>query len=59
LRHYDTSRKEEVSSSDVIFSNLPNPSSHTMPCGFTQPLKEMSTRNRKEKCFWGVEPAGA
>jgi hypothetical protein len=27
------------------FFNLPNPSSHTMALGSTQPLTEMSTRN--------------
>jgi hypothetical protein len=27
------------------FSNLPNPSGHTMALGSTQPLTEMSTRN--------------
>jgi hypothetical protein len=30
------------------FFNLPNPSSHTMVLGFTQPLTEMSTRTRVE-----------
>jgi hypothetical protein len=29
----------------VDFFNLPNPSSHTMTLGSTQPLTEMSTRN--------------
>jgi hypothetical protein len=29
----------------VDFSNLPNPSSHTIALGSTQPLTEMSTRN--------------
>jgi hypothetical protein len=28
-----------------VFFNLPNPSSHTMVLGSTQPLTEMSTRN--------------
>jgi hypothetical protein len=28
-----------------IFFNLPNPSSHTMALGSTQPLAKMSTRN--------------
>jgi hypothetical protein len=32
-----------------IFSKLPNPSSHTMALGSTQPLTEMSTRNLKKK----------
>jgi hypothetical protein len=30
---------------EVDFFNLPNPSSHTMALGSTQPLTEMSTRN--------------
>jgi hypothetical protein len=30
---------------EVDFLNLPNPSSHTMALGSTQPLTEMSTRN--------------
>jgi hypothetical protein len=30
------------------FFNLPNPSSHTMALGTTQPLREMSTRNLPE-----------
>jgi hypothetical protein len=30
---------------EVDFFNLPNPSSHTMALGLTQPLTEMSTRN--------------
>jgi hypothetical protein len=29
----------------IGFFNLPNPSSHTMALGWTQPLTEMSTRN--------------
>jgi hypothetical protein len=29
----------------IRFFNLPNPSSHTMALGSTQPLTEMSTRN--------------
>jgi hypothetical protein len=29
----------------IFFFNLPNPSSHTMALGSTQPLTEMSTRN--------------
>jgi hypothetical protein len=32
-----------------IFSNLPNPSGHTMALGSTQPLTEMSTRSLKKK----------
>jgi hypothetical protein len=30
---------------EVDFLNLPNPSSHTMALGLTQPLTQMSTRN--------------
>jgi hypothetical protein len=30
---------------EVEFFNLPNPSSHTMALGSTQPLTKMSTRN--------------
>jgi hypothetical protein len=30
---------------DVDFFNVPNPSSHTMTLGSTQPATEMSTRN--------------
>jgi hypothetical protein len=30
---------------EVDFFNLPNPSSHTMALGSTQPLREMNTRN--------------
>jgi hypothetical protein len=30
---------------EVDFFNLPNPSSHTMALGLTQPLTEMSTMN--------------
>jgi hypothetical protein len=30
-----------------FFLNLPNPSGRTRPWGFTQPLKEMSSRNRE------------
>jgi hypothetical protein len=37
-----------------FFSNLPNPSGHTMALGLTQPLTEMSTRNlKKKKKTWG------
>jgi hypothetical protein len=32
---------------EVNFFNLPNPSGHTSSLEFTQPLTEMSTRNRK------------
>jgi hypothetical protein len=34
------------------FFNLPNPSGHTKALGFTQPLTEMSTRNRKIIFLW-------
>jgi hypothetical protein len=34
---------------EVDFLNLPNPSSHTMALGLTQPLTKMSTRN----FLWG------
>jgi hypothetical protein len=34
-----------LSSDEVDFLNLPNPSSHTMALGSTQPLTEMNTRN--------------
>jgi hypothetical protein len=33
---------------EVDFFNLPNPSSHTMALGSTQPLTKMSTRNLPE-----------
>jgi hypothetical protein len=46
LRHYATSQKVVGSIPDVIwFFNWPNPYSHTMALGSTQPLTEMSTRN--------------
>jgi hypothetical protein len=46
LRHYATSQKVAgLSHNEVDFFNLPNPSSHTMALGSTQPLTEMSTRN--------------
>jgi hypothetical protein len=32
-----------------IFSNLPNPSDHTMALGSTQPVMEMNTRDLKKK----------
>jgi hypothetical protein len=32
-------------SDEVEFFNSPNPSSRNMTLGYTQPLKEMSTRN--------------
>jgi hypothetical protein len=34
-----------MSPDEVDFFNLPNPSSHTLALGSTQPLTEMSTRN--------------
>jgi hypothetical protein len=44
--YYAISRKVAGSIPDVIgFFNSPNPSSHTMALGSTQPLSEMSTRN--------------
>jgi hypothetical protein len=39
------------------FSNLPNPSGRTMALGSTQPLTEMSTRNRKKKSGGKGRPA--
>jgi hypothetical protein len=47
LRHYAASRKVAGSNPDEVigFLNWPNPSSHTMARGSTQPLTEMSTRN--------------
>jgi hypothetical protein len=46
LRRYTTSRKVAGSSpNEVDIYNLPNPSSHTMALGSTQPLTEISTRN--------------
>jgi hypothetical protein len=40
--------------SSINFFILLNPSSFTIALGFTQPLTELSAKNRK-KCFWGVE----
>jgi hypothetical protein len=37
----------------IEFFNLPNPYSRTMALEFTQPLREMGTRNRKKKKFLG------
>jgi hypothetical protein len=49
LRYYATSRKVAgLSPDEVDFFNLPNPSTHTVALGSTQPLTEMSTRN-----LWG------
>jgi hypothetical protein len=46
MRHYATSWKVVGSSpNDVDYFNVPNPSSHTMALGLTQPVTEMSTRN--------------
>jgi hypothetical protein len=47
LRHYATNRKVAGSIPDEViwFFNWPNPSSHTMALGSTQPLTEMSMRN--------------
>jgi hypothetical protein len=44
LRHYATSRMVVGSIPDdvIAFFNLPNPSSHTVALGPTQPLTEMS-----------------
>jgi hypothetical protein len=45
--HYATSRKGACSIPDGVigFFIWPNPSSHAMALGSTQPLIEMSTRN--------------
>jgi hypothetical protein len=52
LRHYATSWKVEVSSSDEVdFFNLPNPSSRTIALGSTQPLN----RNEYQESSWGVK----
>jgi hypothetical protein len=50
VRHYATSRKVAGSVPDEVagFFNTPNPSSHTMALGVTQPLTEISTRNLPE-----------
>jgi hypothetical protein len=47
------------SNPDVVIGvfNLPNPSSHTMALGSTQPLTEMSTRNLPGGKGW--PPRGA
>jgi hypothetical protein len=57
LKHYATSRKVAGSNPDEVAGlfNGPNPSSHTMALGSTQPLREMSTRNRPG----GLRAAGA
>jgi hypothetical protein len=48
-RHYTKNLKGTGSNTDkeigFFFFNLPNPCSHTMALGSTQPLTEMSTRN--------------
>jgi hypothetical protein len=41
-----TGRSSVRISDEVDFFNLPNPSSRTVALGSTQPLTEMSTRNR-------------
>jgi hypothetical protein len=47
LRHYAASRKVAGSSPDEVdFLNWPNPSGRIMALGSTQPLTEMSTRNK-------------
>jgi hypothetical protein len=48
LKHYATSQKVAGSISDevIVFFNWPNPSSHTVALGSTQPLTEMSTRGK-------------
>jgi hypothetical protein len=50
LRYYATNRKEMSSILDEVIPffvfNLPNPSSHIMALESTQPLTEISTRNR-------------
>jgi hypothetical protein len=47
LPDYATSRKVAGSILDEVirFFNWPNPSSHTVALGLTQPLTEMSTRS--------------
>jgi hypothetical protein len=57
FRHYVMNRKVWVRDQKTYrnFMNLPNPSSRTRLCGFTQALTEMSSRDRKKKCCWGVE----
>jgi hypothetical protein len=46
LKHYALSQEVTGSSpGEVDFFNFPNPSSHTMALGSTQPLTETSTRN--------------
>jgi hypothetical protein len=41
----------------VGFFNCPNPSSHTMALGLTQPLTEMSTMNFLEGKGWPLGKA--
>jgi hypothetical protein len=50
LRHYATNQKVAGSVLNEVMVNWPNPSSHTIALGSTQPLTEMSTRN-----FLGVK----
>jgi hypothetical protein len=42
---------------EVDFFNLPNPSSHTIALGSTQPLTEMSTRNLLKGKGWPAHEA--
>jgi hypothetical protein len=42
---------------EVDFFNSPNPSSHTMALGLTQPQTEMSTRNLPGGKGWLVHEA--
>jgi hypothetical protein len=54
LRHYATSWKVAGWNLDEMasFFSLPNPSSHTMALGLTQPLTEMSARNLPRGKGW-------
>jgi hypothetical protein len=53
--HYATIQKVMGSGPDEVdFSNLPDPSGHTVALGSTQPLTEMSTRNLRKE-MWGVK----
>jgi hypothetical protein len=56
LRHCAESRKVAGSISDgvIVIFYWHNPSGRTMALGFTQPLREMSTRN----ISWEVKAAG-
>jgi hypothetical protein len=46
-----------ISDEIIGFFNWPNPSSHTMVLGSTQPLTEMSTRNLPGGKGWPVRGA--